>query len=310
MPRTILSLILLVIPFLGMEAQDALNQTQRAYKGKWVDSVFNSLDEKERIAQFIMVPALSNRDSLHTIELETMIKEYGIGGIAFFQGGPIRQINMINRFQKVSKVPLLMGIDAEWGLGMRLDSSMRFPYQVALGAIRNDSLIYDMGREIGKQLKNVGIQMNFAPVVDVNNNPKNPVINYRSFGSDPARVASKGIAYMKGLQAESIIPTAKHFPGHGDTQTDSHLALPQIKHDVERLDAVELRPFKELINSGLQGIMVAHLNIPALDPEPGIPTTLSAKVIEEKLRGELGFKGLVVTDALNMKGVADHFEPG
>lgn len=310
MPRVLYSLIFLIFPILGLNAQNTEKQQEIFSKGKWVDSVFNTLTEKERIAQLIMVPAWSNRDSTHLLELEDLVVKQGIGGIAFFQGGPVRQINMINRLQSLSRVPIIMGLDAEWGLGMRLDSAMRFPYQVALGAIRNDRLIFEMGTEIGKQLKNVGIQMNFAPVVDVNNNPQNPVINYRSFGSDPQRVASKGIAYMNGLQAESIIPTAKHFPGHGDTQTDSHLSLPVINHNYERLEKIELEPFRQLIDNGLQGIMVAHLNIPAMDTEPGIPTTLSPLVIKEKLKGEMGFKGLVVTDALNMKGVADHFEPG
>jgi len=294
----------------GLFAQTSDFAQKRSVKEVWVDSVFNTLNSKEQIAQLIMVPAWSERDSSHLKDLEELVLKHGIGGIAFFQGGPLRQINMVNRLQSISKVPIMMGLDAEWGPGMRLDSSMRFPYQVALGAIRNDSLIFEMGQEIGKQLKEIGIQMNFAPVVDVNNNPQNPVINYRSFGSDPQRVASKGIAYMKGLQEEHIIPTAKHFPGHGDTQTDSHLALPVIKHDLDRLEQIELEPFKQLIDSGLQGIMVAHLNIPALDSKPGIPTTLSPLVIEEKLKGEMGFKGLVVTDALNMKGVADHFAPG
>jgi beta-glucosidase-like glycosyl hydrolase/CubicO group peptidase (beta-lactamase class C family) len=278
--------------------------------GKWCDSVLNELSLKEKIAQLIMVPAWSERGAEHEAELIALVQHHGIGGIAFFQGGPVRQINMINHIQAASKVPVLMALDAEWGLGMRLDSTMSFPYQVALGALRDDDLIYRMGREIGKQLKAVGIQMNFAPVVDVNINPKNPVINYRSFGSDPLRVASKGIAYMKGLQDEGIITTAKHFPGHGDTQTDSHLALPVINHDLQRLKDVELLPFEKLIENGLKGIMVAHLNIPALDPEPGIPTTLSKQVVSGLLRKEMGFKGLIVTDALNMKGVSGSYPPG
>jgi len=246
-------------------AQNIVLQENNPEADKWVDSVFNTLTQQERIAQLIMVPAWSNKGVEHEKELESFVRDYKIGGIAFFQGGPNRQIEIINNLQGISRVPLIMGLDAEWGLGMRLDSTMRFPYQVALGAIQNDSLIYQMGREIGRHLRSVGIQMNFAPVVDVNNNSSNPVINYRSFGSDQYRVAKKGIAYMKGLQDEKIIPTAKHFPGHGDTQTDSHHALPVIMHDSQRLTEVELYPFRQLIDNGLMGIMVAHLNIPALE---------------------------------------------
>ncbi len=295
---------------INIYAQDTVTETAATSKDMWVDSVYNTLDQQERIAQLIMIPAWSNKGAVHEMELDSLVRKHKIGGIAFFQGGPNQQVRIINHLQSISKVPMIMGLDAEWGLGMRLDSTMRFPYQVALGAIQNDSLIYQMGREIGRQLRAVGIQMNFAPVVDVNNNPENPVINYRSFGSDPNRVATKGIAYMKGLQEENIISTAKHFPGHGDTHTDSHLALPLIGHDLERLTEVELYPFKQLIDSGLWGIMVAHLNIPALDPEPGIPTTLSAPVVSGLLKNDMGYNGLVVTDALNMKGVADQFPPG
>jgi len=309
MPKIIFSLVLLLTSAFNLASQDVPEKSDR--KGEnWVDSVYNSLSQEEKIAQLIMVPAWSEKGPEHEKDLDSLVRNHKIGGIAFFQGGPNRQIKIINHLQSVSNVPIIMGIDAEWGLGMRLDSTMRFPYQIALGAIQNDKLIYQMGREIGRQLRSVGIQMNFAPVVDVNNNSANPVINYRSFGSDQNQVAKKGIAYMNGLQDERIIPTAKHFPGHGDTRTDSHLALPVIRHDLERLNAVELYPFKQLINSGLEGIMVAHLNIPALDPETNIPTTLSAPVLKGNLRKELGFNGLIVTDALNMKGVADQFPPG
>ncbi len=310
MPKIIYTLVLLALSVFTGAAQDNSKTHPSLAEYAWVDSVYNILSQKERIAQLIMVPAWSNMGIEHEQELENLVRDYKIGGIAFFQGGPNRQIKIINHLQSISKVPLLMAIDAEWGLGMRLDSTMRFPYQIALGAIQNDSLIYLMGREIGRQLRAVGIQMNFAPVVDVNNNPANPVINYRSFGSDQYRVAQKGTAYMKGLQDENIIPTAKHFPGHGDTSTDSHLTLPVIRHDRQRLEEIELFPFQQLINNGLSGIMVAHLNIPALDPEPDIPTTLSAPVIRGQLKNEMGFNGLVVTDTLNMKGVADHFPPG
>lgn len=277
---------------------------------EWVDSVYDNLSLQERIAQLIMVPVWSNKGAEHEKEIEFLIKKYKIGGLAFFQGGPGRQIELVKRYQALSDAPLLVGIDAEWGLGMRLDSAISFPYQMALGAIQNDSLIYAMGREIGRQLKLTGLNMNFAPVLDINNNPSNPVINYRSFGSEKENVARKGIAYMQGLQDEGILATGKHFPGHGDTDTDSHLALPVINHSMNRLNDVELYPFRKSIRAGLGAIMVAHLHVPELDPDPTIPTTLSHRVVTDLLSKQIGFSGLIVTDALNMKGVTSHFPAG
>ena len=276
----------------------------------WVDSVYNQLTLEERIGQLIMVPAWSNRGAAHQKEIEYLITQYKIGGIAFFQGGPGRQLEEVKKYQALSKVPLLMGIDAEWGLGMRLDSTASFPYQMALGAIQNDSLLYAMGLEIGRQLKLTGMHMNFAPVLDINNNPANPVINYRSFGSDKYNVSRKGIAYMQGLQDAGILATGKHFPGHGDTDTDSHLALPVINHSKSRLDEIELYPFRQTVRAGLGAIMVAHLHVPELDPDRSVPTTLSKKVVSDLLDDRIGFSGLIVTDALNMKGVTSHFPPG
>ena len=268
----------------------------------WVDSVFSTLSPDDKIAQLIVVAAYSNRGDEHRQEILRMIREKKIGGLIFFQGGPARQATLINQYQQASKVPLLIAMDAEWGLGMRLDSTISYPYQMALGAIQNDDLIYQMGLDIGKQMRRAGVHVNFAPVVDVNNNPDNPVINFRSFGEDKRNVAGKGIAYMKGLQDANVLATAKHFPGHGDTDTDSHYALPHIGHSRERLDTLELYPFKALIKEGVGGIMVAHLNIPALDSS-GLPTTLSQPVITQLLKRELGYKGLIVTDAMNMRGV-------
>lgn len=268
----------------------------------WVDSVMNTLSADERIAQLIMVAAWSNRGDGHRQEILDMIRDKKIGGLVFFQGGPGRQAALINQYQRASKVPLLIAMDAEWGLGMRLDSTSSYPYQMTLGAIQDDHLIYEMGARIGQQLRRAGVQVDLAPVVDVNNNPDNPVINYRSFGEDRTNVARKGTAYMKGLQDQHVLATAKHFPGHGDTNTDSHLALPVISHSRARLDSVELFPFRELIHAGVGGIMVAHLNIPALDSS-GLPSTLSKPIITGLLKNELGFKGLVITDAMNMKGV-------
>ena len=276
---------------------------------KWVDSIMKTLSPDERIAQLIMVAAYSNRGDEHREEILKLIKEQKIGGLIFFQGGPVRQVRLMNEYQAYSKVPLLGAIDAEWGVGMRLDSTISYPFQMALGAIQDESLIYDMGAEIAKQIKRTGLHLNFAPVLDVNNNPNNPVINYRSFGEDKYNVTSKSIAYMKGMQDQHLLTTAKHFPGHGDTDVDSHYALPQIKHSRARLDSLELYPFREVVKAGIGGVMVAHLDIPALD-STGVPSTLSKPIITTLLKEELGFKGLTVTDAMNMKGVTEGNDPG
>ncbi len=277
---------------------------------QWVDSVFKTLTPDERIAQMMMVAAYSNRNRAHEDTISAIIKRLKIGGLIFFQGGPGRQAVLTNRYQSQSKVPLLIAIDGEWGLGMRLDSTMRFPYQMTLGAIQNDSLIYQMGVEIGRQCKRVGIHVNFAPVVDVNNNANNPVINYRSFGENKENVARKGIAYMRGMQDAGIIATAKHFPGHGDTDADSHYALPLINHNRQRLDSLELYPFQRIIEAGIGGVMVAHLNIPTLDSTKNQPSTLSRPIVTDLLKNQLGFQGLVFTDAMNMQGVTKYFAPG
>ncbi len=276
---------------------------------RWVDSVFNSLTTNEKIAQLFFVAAYSNRGQDHKQEILKLIQEQKIGGLIFFQGGPVRETKLINAYQSASKVPLLMAMDAEWGLGMRLDSTINYPYQMTLGAIQNDSMIYKMGAEVARQMRRAGLHANFAPVVDVNNNPNNPVINFRSFGEDKYNVARKSIAYMKGMQDHGLFTTAKHFPGHGDTGTDSHDALPQINHSRERIDSLELYPFREIVRAGISGVMVAHLNIPALDSS-GVPSTLSRPIVTGLLRKELGFTGLIVTDAMNMRGVTENHLPG
>ena len=277
---------------------------------RWVDSVFNALPPQQRLGQLFMAAAYSNRGPEHTDALLKLIREQHIGGLIFFQGTPERQAELTNYFQSQSRVPLLIAIDGEWGPGMRLNGTMSFPYQMTLGAIQNDSLIYEMGTEIAREFRRLGIQMNFAPVVDVNNNPRNPVINFRSFGMDRDNVARKGVMYMLGLQDHGILATAKHFPGHGDTGTDSHLTLPVIRHSRAHLDSVELYPFKKMISHGVAAIMVAHLSIPALDSTPNRASTLSRPIVTGLLEKELGFGGLVVTDAMNMKGVTKYYAPG
>ncbi len=287
------------------------NQLDEVKKASaWVDSVYNTMTLDEKIGQLLIVAAYSNRDEAHAQELIRLIKERHVGGLVVFQGGPVRQINLINRLQKESKLPLSIAMDAEWGVGMRLDSTMSFPHQMTLGAIEDVSMIEEMGKAIARQLKRVGTNVNFAPVVDVNNNPNNPVINYRSFGENREEVAARGIAYMKGMESEGVLASAKHFPGHGDTGVDSHYDLPVVTHDMNRLDSVELYPFKKLIEANVSGIMVAHMSIPTLDDTPNLPTTLSGPVVTDLLKNKLGYKGIIYTDALNMKGVTKYHVSG
>jgi len=276
----------------------------------WADSVFKTLTPDERIGQLFMMAAYSNKGADHLKRIKGLIANNKIGGLIFMQGGPLRQAALINRYQKLSKVPLMVSIDGEWGLAMRLDSVVKYPWQMTLGAIQDDQLIYEMGVDIGEQCKRLGIHVNFAPVVDINVNPKNPIINARSFGENKENVANKGIAYMKGMQSVNVMANAKHFPGHGDTDKDSHKSLPVINHSRARMDSVELYPFYKLINSGLASMMVAHLDIPAYNGTSNTATTLSKNVVTGLLQDSLGFKGLIFTDALNMKGVSSLYAPG
>lgn len=279
-------------------------------KDRWVDSVFNKLSKREKIAQMFFVRAHTDKGKAYEDSVEKMIRKGKVGGLVFFQGGPGRQANLTNRYQSVSRVPLLIAMDAEWGLAMRLDSTLAYPYQMTLGAIQDTSLIYQMGREIGKDFRKLGMHLNFAPVVDINNNPANPVIGYRSFGDNKYNVAAKSLAYMQGLQDEGILVSIKHFPGHGDTNVDSHHDLPQLKFTRERLDSLELYPFKQLIEKGASGVMIAHMNIPSLDATKNLPSTLSEPIVTGLLKKELGFRGLAITDAMEMKGVVKFFPDG
>lgn len=278
-------------------------------KNRWVDSVMRSMSLREKIGQLMMVAAYSNKDERHVQALETLVREYHIGGVIFFQGGPVRQAVITNRLQAAAKIPLWVAIDGEWGLGMRLDSTLSYPRQMTLGALRDDAYIYEMGKQIAEQCRRIGVHINFAPVVDINNNPANPVIGYRSFGENKYRVAAKGLAYTRGMQEHGLMACAKHFPGHGDTDTDSHYDLPLIRHSRLRLDTLELYPFKELILGGVKSMMVAHLYIPALDKRKR-PTTLSQPAVTGLLRQRLAYDGILFTDALNMRGVSAYFKAG
>lgn len=279
-------------------------------KGKWADSILQTMSQEEKIGQLFMVAAYSNKDQKHIDEINRLINDNHIGGLIFFQGGPVRQARLTNNYQSISKTPLFIAMDAEWGLSMRLDSTIRFPKQMTLGALPNDSLVYEMAEQIATHCKRLGVHISFSPVLDVNNNKNNPVINSRSFGENRELVTKRGLAYMKGLQDYHIIATGKHFPGHGDVTSDSHLSLPQINHSREHLDSLEFYPFKQLIHSGLSAMMVAHLYIPSLESRTNMATTLSKAVVTELLKNELGFKGLIFTDALNMKGVSAYNKPG
>ncbi len=271
----------------------------------WVDSVFHTMTPEQKVGQFFMVAAFSSRSDNHKQYLEHLIENYHIGGLIFFQGGPHRQAIMTNRYQALSKVPLLIGIDGEWGLGMRLDSAMEFPKQMTLGAIRDNDLVYRMGVEIARQCHRLGIHINFAPVSDINSNPTNPVIGNRSFGETRENVATKASAYMRGMQNNGIIATAKHFPGHGDSNSDSHHTLPIISRSPEQLQDIDLYPFRRLIADSLMGVVTGHLYIPAVDnATPAMAATLSEKVVTDLLKKQLGFRGLVFTDAMNMNGVS------
>ncbi|GEP51809.1 beta-N-acetylglucosaminidase [Flavobacterium noncentrifugens] len=277
---------------------------------KWVDSVYNQLTFDEKIGQLFMVAAYSNKDSAHIKSIDKLITENKVGGLIFFQGGPLRQARLTNRFQSKTKLPLFIGIDAEWGLSMRLDSTYRFPWNMTLGAIKDKNLIRKVGEKMGYQTKRMGIQFNFAPVLDINTNPKNPIIGFRSFGESKENVAESASAIMKGFQSSGILSTGKHFPGHGDTETDSHYGLPVVNFSRERLEETEFYPYKQLFKDGLESVMVAHLNVPALEPRPNYPSSISYNVVTNVLQKHLGFNGLIFTDALNMKAASNYLKPG
>ncbi|CAM4241643.1 glycoside hydrolase family 3 N-terminal domain-containing protein [Flavobacterium terrigena] len=288
-------------------AQNKINtQTQE----KWVDSTYNSLSFDEKVGQLFMIAAYSNKKEDHAQDLDKLITKYKIGGLIFFQGGPNRQAKLTNRFQAKSKIPMLIGIDAEWGLSMRIDSTHAYPWNMTLGAIKDNSLIEKMGMQMADQSNRLGIHFTFGPVVDINTNPKNPIIGNRSFGETKENVAEKAVAYMRGLQSYGVFATAKHFPGHGDTSTDSHHALPTVDFSRERIEEIELYPYRELIKNGLASVMVAHLNVPSIEPRENYPSSLSEKVVTDILKNQLKFEGLIFTDALNMKGASNFKQPG
>jgi len=318
LPKALVTLALLLIPLKLTPAKSLCHNYSNGKstpdflktESAWVSTTLKELSLNEMIGQLFMVAAYSNKGDKHIDDVALLVKKYHIGGLIFFQGGPIRQANYTNKLQEEANIPLLIAIDAEWGLSMRLDSTIKFPRQLALGSIRDNKLVYEMGKEIGRQCKRLGVHINLAPVVDININPLNPVINDRSFGENKLNVAQKSLAYMKGLQDEGVLACAKHFPGHGDTDSDSHKTLPTISHNKARLDSIELYPFKAVIKGGIGAIMSAHLHIPAYEIEKNIASSISRNIINGLLKKELGFEGIIITDALNMKGATKYFSPG
>ncbi len=303
---------ILLISFVGNQV--LAQRSGNAAADHWVDSVFKTLSKKQKIAQLMVVRVSSIGADRKIIffdkEVEEAIRKYNIGGLCLFQGGPVKQATILNRLQAIAKTPLLVTIDAENGVGMRMDSVLPLPRQMMMGAVQDRSLIYEYGRVVGEQCKRIGIQVNYAPVVDINNNPNNPVINDRSFGEDKYKVAEYGIAYMKGMQDVGVMGCAKHFPGHGDVDVDSHLDLPVINKSRQQLDSLELYPFNQIFRAGVGSVMVAHLSVPVIDNTEHKPTSISYNNVTQLLRKELNYNGLTFTDALEMKGVAKYYPDG
>jgi beta-N-acetylhexosaminidase len=298
---------LIAIPVLAQK-EDYIQSLN--HQNRWVDSVFKKMNRKKKVAQLFFIRAHTDKGQAYEDSVAKIIKDEQVGGLVFFQGGPERQADLLNRYQKLVNIPLLIAMDGEWGVGMRLDSTISYPYQMALGAIQDNTLLYKMGQQVAYDFKRLGMHMNFGPDMDVNNNPDNPVINYRSFGDNKYNVAAKGIAYLKGMQEAGLLTTAKHFPGHGDTNVDSHLDLPLLPFSRQRLDSLEEYPFREAIKAGISGVMIAHMDIPALDNTKDLPSTLSRPIVTGILKDSLGFKGLVVSDAMEMKAVTKYFPNG
>ena len=297
-------LFFLLISFFSY-SQNPLITSDKIEQEVWVDSIYNSLSIDQKIGQLFTIWVATKQGPEKMDEVSSIIKKNHLGGLIFSLGNINDQAKYTNEFQSISKVPLLIGMDAEWGIGMRLDDAFSFPYNMTLGALNDNSLIYRVGKRIGVHAKRIGVHINFAPVTDINTNPNNPIIGSRSFGEDKINVTMKSLSYLKGMQSEGIMGSAKHFPGHGDTSTDSHKTLPIINFSAKRINDVELFPYKQLIKNNLSTVMVAHMEVPSLEKEPKMPSTLSKNIISKLLKKKLKFEGLVITDAMDMKGVVD-----
>ncbi len=311
--RNLLKVLFVILTMQTLYAQNTPNPllaSKPEAQKKWVDSVYNTLNLNEKIGQLYMIQVFSNQDAATHRKNIALIRDHKIGGIIYSKGGPVRQAKLNNDLQALSKIPLLVGMDAEWGLSMRLDSTFSFPWNMTLGAIKDSKLIEQTGRQLGEHCKRLGVHFNFAPVVDINTNPRNPIIGNRSFGEDRDNVTEKALAFMTGMQSVGVLANAKHFPGHGDTETDSHKTLPTVDFSAKRIDSIELYPYRKLISKGLSSVMVAHLNIPSLETRNGYPSSISENIVTGILKQKLRFKGLIFTDALGMKGAANFTTPG
>lgn len=294
----------------AQEVNPLIDKNDFQNQKKWVDSIYDGMSVQEKFGQLFMVDLFSSDPKSKIDRIKNLITNYHLGGVIFSKGGPMRQAKINNEFQALSKVPLMIGMDAEWGLAMRLDSTYAYPWNMTLGAIKDNEIVEEVGKRIGEHSKRLGVHINFAPVVDINVNPKNPIIGNRSFGEDKENVTQKALAFARGMQSAGVLGSVKHFPGHGDTDMDSHKTLPTIDFTRERLDSLELYPYKTLISEGIASVMIAHLNVPALESRAGYPSSLSHKVVTELLKEEMGFNGLIFTDALNMKGASNFKKPG
>jgi len=311
MKRLNLFLIILVSQsFLCQYQPKNLSNSDLRKANKWVDETYNSLSQTERLGQLFIVALYTNKDEAHISQIRNIVLNDKIGGLILMQDDAAREINLVNEFQSKSKVPLMIGMDAEWGVFQRIAKAHKYPWAITLGAVQDKNLIRDMAAKIAEDCKRMGINWDFAPVVDVNTNPNNPIIGNRSFGSDVNNVVNSALAYSNGLQDHKILAAIKHFPGHGDTDKDSHLDLPVVSHNIDRLEKTELAPFKALMNKGIGGVMVAHLYVPSLENEKGIPASISKKIVTGLLKKKYGYKGLIITDALNMGAVANKFKAG
>lgn len=306
MKKFLVFLIVMCVGYISAQSNNPLVTSDAKAQKKWVDKHLKEMSIDEKIGQLFMVQAYSNLDDKHEKFITEMIEKYHVGNLIFMQGTPKKQAVLNNKYQELSKIPLLIGFDGEWGLDMRLKNAFRYPWNMTLGAVTNNQLIEQFGARVGEHCKRLGIHINFAPVVDININPKNPIIGNRSFGENKNNVTDKAIAFTKGMQSVGVLANAKHFPGHGDTASDSHHTLPVVDFNMKRLDTLELYPYKELFKENLASVMTAHMSIPKLEPNKKLPSSLSKKIITDLLIKRMGFKGLIITDGLNMKGAADY----
>ena len=311
MKRLSLSIIIFISQLYSAQYQPKnISNSDIKKANDWVDKTYNSLSQDEKLGQLFIVALYTNKGEEFINQIRNIVKNDKIGGLILMQDDAAREINLVNEFQSQSKVPLMIGMDAEWGVFQRIAKAHKYPWAITLGAIQDKNLITEMSAKIAEDCKRMGINWDFAPVVDVNTNPDNPIIGNRSFGSDVNNVVNSALAYSNGLQDNRILAAIKHFPGHGDTDTDSHLDLPVVSHNLERLEKTEIAPFKALMNKGIGGVMVAHLYVPTLENEKGIPASVSKKIVTGLLKEKLGYKGLIITDALNMGAVANKFKAG